>query len=569
MTNLVKRMIWQVFFLGGLLLAGCSPAAAPPPAAIQVIKIPRVVEAAPTVVPYTTVSLTPRPVHIYVELSVPPKLADSLRLPEGMLRDEQPGSADAALGTTAGTLSSSAWVYALAAPFPVLVDEVSAQDLTSAWRDDLAPSFLHGQPILVSAATRAAFTALWGKAGNNIKTVLNGDLLDQAWNGHYAFAIIPFEDIEPRWKIMRLGGQSPLEKHFDDSTYPLVVNFGWKGAEKAPGSLQNAAMIQTNRDTHKMTVITMTGTTALVRAIGAQMEAKGMTYPAEGGTIDWFWNADYVHISNEVSFADNCPPGNADQKSLQFCSRPEYLQLLQYIHANIIELTGNHIIDWDLPAFENTLKIYQNNHMMTYGGGKNLDEARRPLKIEHNGNKIAFLGCDPAGPDLVWALPNRAGGASCDYDWMKSQIENLRREGYLPIVTLQYFEGYGMQPTPQQKIDFDALSDAGAVIVSGSQAHFPQIVTFRGDRLVHYGPGNTFFDMMRNPYDLGTSFDLGGEKPIAGVRLGVVDRHVFYEGRYINTQLFTDVLENFSQLRPLTADERQRFLAVLFNAAGW
>jgi hypothetical protein len=565
MINRLKRGGWWVVYLAVLLVA-CAPS--PTPAVTQTIEVTRA--AAATVTAFTPTATQPTHLtHVYIESSVPDKLRSSLSLPEGMVLDEQAGSADATLGTLPAILASSKWIYALVAPFPDLVDEVSANDLISAWRNDSSPTFLNGQSILVSKDTRAAFKALWGEPGKNIKTVNSRDLLYQAWAEHYAFAIIPFEEIEPRWKIIHLDGQSPLEKHFDDSQYPLVVNFGWKQTNETAAGLSSAVMIKTNRDIHKMTVITMTGTTALVRALGAQMEAKGMTYPAQGGTVNWFWDADYVHISNEVSFSDTCPPGNANQKSLQFCSRPEYLQLLQYIHANIIELTGNHILDWDLPAFEHTLKLYHDNHMMVYAGGKNLDEARSPLKIEHNGNKIAFLGCNPAGPEMVWALPDRAGGASCDYALMKSQIKMLRRDGYLPIVTLQYSEGYGLQPSPQQKIDFDALSDAGAVIVSGSQAHSPQIMTFRGDRLVHYGPGNTFFDMMHNPYDLGTKFDLGGKTPVAGVRLGVVDRHIFYEGQYINTELFTDELENFSQLRPLTDDERQRFLTLLFKAAGW
>ena len=86
---------------------------------------------------------------------------------------------------------------------------------------------------------------------------------------------------------------------------------------------------------------------------------------------------------------------------------------------------------------------------------------------------------------------------------------------------------------------------------------------------MHYGLGNLFFDMMHNPYNLGTRLDLGGADPIAGVRLGVVDRHVFYDGQYINTELLTDILENFAQPRPLREDERQHFLSILFKASGW
>jgi predicted nucleic acid-binding protein len=54
-----------------------------------------------------------------------------------------------------------------------------------------------------------------------------------------------------------------------------------------------------------LTVLAMTGVTALVRATASRMEAKGITYPARD-IGDWLRQADVTHISNEVSFADAC-----------------------------------------------------------------------------------------------------------------------------------------------------------------------------------------------------------------------------------------------------------------------
>jgi poly-gamma-glutamate capsule biosynthesis protein CapA/YwtB (metallophosphatase superfamily) len=237
--------------------------------------------------------------------------------------------------------------------------------------------------------------------------------------------------------------------------------------------------------------------------------------------------------------------------------------------VNVVELTGNHILNWDLPAFEYTLQMYRANNIKYFGGGENLTEARQPLLIENNGNKLAFIGCNPAGPDIAWATDSRAGGASCDYDWMKNQIAQLRQEGYLPIATLQYPESYDIKPGFDQIRDFNALSDAGAVIVSGSQAHFPQGMTFLKNGFVHYGLGNLFFDQMHDPYNLGTLFFKDFEAPIAGVRIEVIDRHVFYDGKYLGVELLTAVLEDFSQPRPMTAQERTSFLHTLFKASGW
>jgi poly-gamma-glutamate capsule biosynthesis protein CapA/YwtB (metallophosphatase superfamily) len=109
-------------------------------------------------------------------------------------------------------------------------------------------------------------------------------------------------------------------------------------------------------------------------------------------------------------------------------------------------------------------------------------------------------------------------------------------------------------PLAQVRQHLDALSDAGAVVVSGSQAHFPQGFSFRDNGFVHYGLGNLFFDQM--------------DYPVVGTRREFYDKHFFYNGRYINSQLLTGLLEDYAQPRPMTAEERAQFLSDMFAASG-
>ena len=45
-------------------------------------------------------------------------------------------------------------------------------------------------------------------------------------------------------------------------------------------------------------------------------------------------------------------------------------------------------------ALLDTLAIYKGNNLPYYGGGTNAEEARQPVLMEVNGNKIAFMGCN-------------------------------------------------------------------------------------------------------------------------------------------------------------------------------
>jgi poly-gamma-glutamate synthesis protein (capsule biosynthesis protein) len=379
------------------------------------------------------------------------------------------------------------------------------------------------------------------------------EMLQTAWEQPGALFILPFEELEPRWKVLRVDGMSPLDKEFDPQKYPLGVWFDLTAAGNQTGA-EGVLLPATNRDPEKMTVVLMTGVTALVRATAAKMEAQGMTFPGKD-ILPWFQSADLRHISNEIAFSPDCPEPNPYQTSLIFCSQPEYVELLEYVGANVIELTGNHQIDWGHPAFDYTLNLYEELGMPYYAAGRNAEEARQPLLIEHNGNKIAFIGCNPSGPEMVWATELFGGVAQCDFEWMQAEIRRLRREGYLPIATMQYYEYYTPDPRPWQVEDFQGLAEAGAVIVSGSQAHKPQAFDFYGSHFIHYGVGNLFFDQM--------------DIPVVGTRQEFLDRHVIYEGRHISTELLTAMLEDYARPRPMTLPERQSLLQEMFVESGW
>jgi poly-gamma-glutamate synthesis protein (capsule biosynthesis protein) len=300
-----------------------------------------------------------------------------------------------------------------------------------------------------------------------------------------------------------------------------------------------------------MTVLMMTGVTALTRGTARTMEREGVTYPARD-IRDWLTEPDITHISNEVSFSETCPtPGN--ESTMVFCSDPSYFELLGYVDADVLELTGNHLLDWGAGAMESSLVLYEERALPFYGGGWNLEDARRPLTLTHGTHTFAFLGCNPIGPAYAWAAAESPGAAPCDYDLLSNQVRDLREAGLIPIVTLQYWEFNQYAPTESQRADFRAIAEAGAVIVSGSQAHWPQGFDFHAGAFIHYGLGNLFFDQMQR----------------VEYRQEFLDRHVFYDGQHISTELLTAMLEDYARPRPMTVDERRGLLETTFAVSGW
>jgi len=519
-----------------ILLAACAPATAEPVTSTATI-------------PIQATSTQPLPEALWVSPAVPDVLRETVSL-SGLPMVDSP---EAAAQTLDVSDTGSLWIYALVAPFPTVTDGISSAELISAWQNGSSLTG-SGQPLLMAESTLKALTALWGEpASGAVRSVASDQILTEAWRSPFSWAIIPFEEIQPKWKVLTVDGQSPIRKEFDANLYPLKVTFGLTNSSfELPAS---------NRDASKLATVVLTGVTALVRATAFTMETKGVTRPGEL-VYDWLHGADVLHISNEVPFDPDCPYPTPGYKNFILCSDPKYMELLNYVGMDIVELTGDHFADRGTQAMLNTLEIYKQNGIPYYGGGANEEEGRKPVLMDVNGNKIAFMGCNgKVSYIFVKATDIKPGAADCDYKFFTQQVKDVAAQGYMVIFTFQHEECYHSGPCYKHVEGFHAVADAGATIVSGSQAHFPHLMEFRGNSFIHFGLGNLFFDQM--------TYELPDGSVIDGTRREFIDRHVFYDGKYLGVELLTAMLEDFSRPRPMNERERTEFLSEYFAYSGW
>ncbi len=515
----------------------------------------------PTLVPVASETVTPliiptqafpEQLTITTEENVPKALADAARqLAELRPYDFQwlePGTdtADITLQASAGTPIAN-WVYIAASPFDTIADGLSLESLQNRWTEGETGE----GPLIISENTAAALSPIWGEPNAAVLQTNTENLKDVLWKQRPSLTILPFNELTPDLKAMQLDGVSPLSDDFSTEEYPLVVTVGVAADEQALRNFISAwTMPPTNRDPEKMTHVAMTGVTALVRATASQMETDGILTAGEDvGPV--LRSADIAHISNEVAFAEDCPEPNP-VGGTSFCSQDDYFALLEDLGTDVVELTGNHLNDWGPESVNHTMDLYEGANMATFGGGRDLDEAKEPALFEHNGNKIAFVGCNPVGPNYAWAGTSNPGSQPCGPEF-EQQIRDLVDEGYLVIATQQYYEFYHYEPTGLQEEDFRAIVDAGAAAVSGSQGHHAQGFDFYNGAFIHYGLGNLFFDQM----------------DMVGTRQTFVDTYTIYDGQLINVELWTGLIEDFFKPRLMTAEEREEALQAVFSASSW
>jgi poly-gamma-glutamate synthesis protein (capsule biosynthesis protein) len=526
------------------LTAGCVVQAPP---AVEANPLPQPVPTQPAPTP----TQPPEPV-LFLSPQLPDGLVDQILFPANWAVTSQPEAANMTINISPEN-PHSLFIYALAAPFNTIEDSLSTAELTSIWQgqttDDLDPL-----KLLVSPQTKTVLEVIWGPASPQVLISYEEDLLAQAWQEDQLWAILPFEELEPGWKVMEIDGQSPIRKDFDPAAYALGIPVSIHlGTNADPAWLEAIDMPDSNRDPALLTTVNLTGVTALVRATAAMMELRGYTYPAQS-IRNILREADITHVNNEVPFTERCPKPGAPTDSLVFCSRPEYIQLLEDIGTDVVELSGDHFQDWGPEAVLETLDMYKQRNWPYYGGGENLEDAQQPALFEINGNKIAFLGCNAKPRGYSGATETSPGAMHCEMDWMEDQVRQLRQQGYLPIVTFQHLEYYSYHIHPILQEDFQKMAKAGAVIVSGSQSHQPHGIELTRETFMHYGLGNLFFDQYYESLETRQAF---------------IDRHVFYNGRYISTELLSIVFTDYAHSEPMSLEERQALLETVFKASQW
>lgn len=556
-NNTFNRKAILLFLTLSLMLSACQTTT-PNQAVVTETASPTLPSPTATSLPSPTPTPTPGPLKLNLSQELPAEMFASIPTPLGMVLSDDPEEADIVVEVASDGQKYeliSYQVYTLVAPFFTVQDNITLKELTA---------ILTG----MSSQEEAPFKGVYAKEPfsqlqslidpKNPKRVTLATTTDLSVIPEEYWMIVPFEELQPEFKVISIDGISPLDDNFDPSKYslslPVGVRLNATDREIDP-ALLSSLLPESNYKPGQLTSLIMTGVTAMARDTAFVMSTEGVLYP--GTNIRKVMRAaDLTHISNEVSFFENCPLPDPDYEGFIFCSDPEYIDLLADLGTDIVELTGNHNNDvraiYKVDSVPYSLDLYRKNDMQWYAGGTNLTNAKAPLKIEHNGNKLAFVGCNSYGPYMAWATDDSSGSAPCeDWEWIKQSVAALKLEGYLPIVTLQFQEEYLYTATSLAIRDFRPLAEAGAVIVNGSQSHVGKALEFYSDALIQYGLGNLFFDQpgFYITYD------------------GFIQKHFFYQGRHISTQLLTITLEDTAKPRFMTDDERAKFLQDIFDSS--
>lgn len=247
------------------------------------------------------------------------------------------------------------------------------------------------------------------------------------------------------------------------------------------------------KDIIKKTTMLFAGDVMLSRSVGDKM----------GRALDWRWP--FLKIADMTSSADlffgnlegPISDGGIDMKSkYSFRADPRVVEGLKYAGFDVLSVANNHMGDWGVEAFDDTLEILDKNNIDFVGGGKNNKEAYDFKIREVNGTRFAFLGYTALSARHIWAGENASGVALLDADKLKEGIEKAREKSDVVIISIHFGEEYQTVSNKYQQDIARQSIDAGASLVIGHHPHVAQEIEKYKDGYIAYSLGNFVFDQL-------------------------------------------------------------------------
>ncbi len=179
------------------------------------------------------------------------------------------------------------------------------------------------------------------------------------------------------------------------------------------------------------------------------------------------------------------------------------LPALRKAGINAVSLANNHAMDYATDGLNQTLDHLAEAEIHSFGAGRSLDEASRPLSIQlppdAPWSSVEVIGVFEYRKSYdenyaFYAGAENGGTCPLDFERLQGQIATLKARQKAPLVIVypHWGSNYKWRDASQIKYAEDIVS-AGADLVVGHGAHMIQEIEVIGSRSVFFSLGNFMF----------------------------------------------------------------------------
>jgi poly-gamma-glutamate synthesis protein (capsule biosynthesis protein) len=246
---------------------------------------------------------------------------------------------------------------------------------------------------------------------------------------------------------------------------------------------------------------------------------------------DIFKNDDITTANLETTFTTTT---DKREKQFNFKGDPSLANSLVLANIDGVNISNNHIYDYNKQGFEDTIKALKTYKINYFG------ESNKWITTV-KGIKFGFLGYQG------WSNDNKL------LSQIKSDIAALKAENCTVVINFHWGEESKYTPNSTQKALAHYAIDNGADLIIGHHPHVVQSIEKYKDRYIAYSLGNFCFGGNSNPPDKDTfilqnKFVFDDEKLIS---LGI---------KIIPTSISSVTYKNDYQPTPLSGNEKNRVL---------
>jgi len=316
-----------------------------------------------------------------------------------------------------------------------------------------------------------------------------------------------------------------------DSTLPKSHFSDWRKAkEKLPQKPEKVVLIAV-------------GDISFSRGVERMVKAQGdIDYPL-AKVRDYLNGGDLVFGNLETTITSG---REILDNEMVFRSDPGTEKALKQAGFSLLSLANNHTSDFGQKGVLDTLNYLHQTGISYVGAGQNEQEAYKPVYLEKNGIKFAFLAYTDQSlvPSSYEAGEEWAGSAFMRIERMERAIKQAKKEADLVIVAVHGGIEYTPEPNNRQKDFSQAAIDAGADLIIGHHPHVVQTMEKYQGKFIFYSLGNFVFDQM---------WSRETKEALA--------LKIYFSPQGVSRISFLPVvIENFSQPRPANDKESEKIL---------
>jgi gamma-polyglutamate biosynthesis protein CapA len=186
--------------------------------------------------------------------------------------------------------------------------------------------------------------------------------------------------------------------------------------------------------------------------------------------------------------------GNNVGSKYSFRMDPQVLPAIKDAGFDVVSFANNHVGDWNMKAFKDTLSRLQDIGILKTGAGMTKAEAEMPTIIEKNGTKFGFIGFSDVGPDWLAAKDNIPGILLASDPNLPEIIKNAKANCDVLIVSFHWGIEYKTIHNKRQEFLAHTAIDNGADMVIGHHPHVIEDIETYNNHPIVYSLGNFIFD---------------------------------------------------------------------------